>query len=187
MSGRWLLLVLAVVLLMLAARLKTDRPEPPVQPAVQPAGERADWLAHDTTPRDDAPARVSRPALETALRDPFRAIAAALPVTHGPQPPSIAAVAAPALPPAPPPSVPPLPPAPPAPGLAFAGRMVTPDGRTVVMASLGNDTLTLRTGQQLPNGFRVDAIDADEVLLSHPALAQPARLAIPPAPRLQTR
>ncbi len=65
--------------------------------------------------------------------------------------------------------------------------MVTPDGGILVMASLGNDTLTLRTGQLLPNGFRVDAIDADAVLLSHPALAQPARLAIPAPPRVQTR
>ncbi len=193
MTGRWFVLVLALVLLALAARLKTGRPESsvptPVQPAGQPAEARADSPAvPNATARDDTNGNMWRPVLEAALRDPFGAIAATLPIAHGPR--ALSAGSGPALPttpPEPPASPAPAPSAPPTPGLTFAGRMVTPDGAILVIASLGKDTLTLRTGQLLPNGFRVDAIDADAVLLSHPALAQPARLAIPPAPRVQTR
>lgn len=177
MSGRKFVLVVMAVLSILAARFSTTRgdersiaagaPQAPAI-AIAPVSGTAAW-----------PVALARNPLEPALRDPFASPRPLAPLRATVQaPPPVLQTAAPS----PPAAAPPL-----EPGLAFTGRMVTPDGRTVIIASLGADTLTLRPGQQLPNGFRVDAIATDAVLLSHPALAQPARLAIPPAPSLPTR
>jgi hypothetical protein len=183
MSGRTLMVILAAVLLILAIRLyaasgvETLRLAP-ASPPLRDTRFHSDAAAAVTLPMAH-----SRAELEPPVRDPFatpRAIAPAIALAASPMP-------MPMPMPMPSPAISPTPPAAPEPGLTFAGRMVTPDGATLVLASLGNDTFTLRTGQQLANGYRVDAIDAESVLLSHPALNQPARLAIPPAPRLQTR
>jgi hypothetical protein len=129
-----------------------------------------------TTATAEILSEINRPAIESAKRDPFMAVQA-IPA----QPPASVQKMT-ALPPPPEPA-----PAPPPVGLTFVGRLVGPEGDLSIMANNGNETLTLRPGQALPNGYRVDAVNDQAVLLSYPPLNTTARLDLPSAPQWETR
>ena len=127
---------------------------------------------------------LARPALEPALRDPFRA-----------EPPPMMVAKAEAAPPAPPPPPPApelaaLPPAPapvPSLGLSFLGRLHGADGLLLVLATDGSATWSLAPGLELPGGFRVEEVAPEAVHFSHPASGTTARLELPPAPSFELR
>jgi len=130
--------------------------------------------------RDEADFGVStlpsfRPALQPALRDPFVLVRPPAP----PAPPPVAVKE--------PPPPPPAPPAPPPLNLQFAGRMTGPDGALVVFAAQGPESLALRAGVVLPNGYRVDKVTPDLVHLTHTGLNVPAEFPLPPAPAFEIR
>jgi hypothetical protein len=72
-------------------------------------------------------------------------------------------------------------------GLRYAGRMTTPEGQQVVYVALGDTSLTLAIGQNLPNGYRVDAITPSAVEFTYPPLNTTARLELPEPPRYEIR
>jgi hypothetical protein len=115
-----------------------------------------------------------RPMLEPAGRDPFAPPAP-------PAPPPIAAASK-----ATPPSPPPAPQAPPL-NLAFAGTMVDPDGKRIVFAAIGAETVTLTAGLVLPNGYQVQSIGGTQVELVFPPLGTRATMNIPAAPSFEVR
>jgi hypothetical protein len=125
-------------------------------------------------PRTTLPQTLSRPLLEAASRDAFAAWPA----------PVAAQVMLPPVAPAPPP---PPPPAPPPLNLRYAGRMTGPDGATQVFVLSGETSLTATIGQMLPNGYRVEAITARAIELSHPSLNSTARLDLPEPPQHEIR
>lgn len=113
--------------------------------------------------------------LEAAVRDPF------VPYT----PP------APAEPPVPPepqrhkPAAPepvaePTPTAPPM-DYRFLGRMLTPEGRTITLLTRGESTIEVQPGQQLEDGYRVEAVSAQAIRLVYPSLGTVVDVNIPPA------
>ena len=142
--------------------------QPPAEPIATPAVARS----------------LPRPALEPALRDPFR-----------PEPPPMMLAKAEAAPPAPPPPPPApelaaLPPAPapvPSLGLSFLGRLHGADGLLLVLATDGSATWSLASGLELPGGFRVEEVAPEAVHFSHPASGTTARLELPPAPSFELR
>jgi hypothetical protein len=117
----------------------------------------------------------TRPMLEPARRDPFAlAPAAKVVVKTPPPPPSVAAVVAVE------PSAPPL-------NLSFAGRITNPEGKQTIYVRFGETGMAIEKGTILPNGYRVENITEDSIELNYLALNTTARLAIPPAPRYETR
>ncbi len=133
------------------------------------------------TPRPvEAPGAWSRPVLDPAERDPF---GMAMPK------PAVVAVQAPVAAPAQvvaPPITPPAPTPPPV-NMSFAGRMTAPDGSQIVYVAFGDISLAITTGQDLPNGYRVEAITARSVELRYPPLNSTARLDLPEPPKYETR
>lgn len=117
-----------------------------------------------------------RPVLEAAVRDPFAPVAIQEVVVK----PSLPAVSAAVV------AVPPAPAAPPL-NLQFSGRMIGPDGKLVVFASMGNETMSLLPGTMLPNGYVVQQIDEHSVELVYPPLQTTARLDLPPPPSFEVR
>jgi hypothetical protein len=170
MRGRYLLLIVAVVAVTLYLRLRGGTPARSEERSALPPST----VALATSAALEIHAEWDRPLLEPAARDPFA------PEAPQPQQPASTPAAVVTPPPPPPPAPPPL-------GLTFVGRMVAPDGTASIMASNGSDTLTLRSGLTLPNGYRVEAIDEQAVHLSYPGLHATARLDLPPTPRYQTR
>lgn len=174
MRGRYVLAVLLFLAVALYARIR-GAPSPAPGPTHAGSTVRVPAAATAAAPR--LPTALDRPLLQPALRDPF----AAAPT----------AVALPAAPPAPSPlALPPVLPAapvPPAHGLSVAGRMVAPDGSTVVLVLSAEGSLLLRTGQVLANGYQVESIDAQAVHLRYPPLGTQARLELPAPPRFETR
>jgi hypothetical protein len=113
--------------------------------------------------------------LKSAIRDPFSAQAAPLPA------PTVPVVAAPAL-------AAPITPREPVPSLSFAGRMQTPDGRTVVLARWADGTpVSLEEGKDLGNGYRVERMTEQSVDLLNPQTQAMVQLALPPAPPFEIR
>jgi hypothetical protein len=137
----------------------------------QPSGSNQ-WLA--VLP---LPVTLTRPKLEVAVRDPFvlkpRPLAAQVPTQPAPPPIAVQAV----LPQ--PPVAPPL-------NLTFAGRMTAPDGSQILYVANGASTQSIAVGQDLPNGYRVDAITAQAVEFSYP-LQTNARLDLPAPPKFEIR
>lgn len=121
------------------------------------------------------PPNLERAPLESASSDPFAARQAV--PTPAPVAPPVAPVTV--APPAPP-AIPPL-------NLRFAGRMTGPDGATQVFVLFGETGLTASIGQTLPNGYRVEAITARAIELSHPGLNSTARLDLPEPPQHEIR
>ena len=121
--------------------------------------------------------QLNRPMLELSEVDPFAP--APKPIDRVkpalPPPMTVAVIAEP-----PPPEPPPL-------NLLYAGRMTTPDGSFVVYATMGDTSMALTPGLDLPNGYRVTKITARAVELSYPALNRTTRLEIPPAQKYETR
>jgi hypothetical protein len=124
-----------------------------------------------STPENDP----GRPALAPFSRDPF-----VIQVAPPPAPPPAMVVApvmaAPIVYQEPPPS------------LSFGGRMLTPDGRAVVLARWADGTpVTLEEGKDLGNGFRVERMTEHSVDLLNPQTQAMVQLVLPPAPRFETR
>ena len=87
-------------------------------------------------------------------------------------------------PPAPPPSPPPPPPPPPPPSppqmnWRALGSMVTPDGRQLVWLAKGSEELTVKPGTTLDDGYVVQSIDDQAVVLLYPSLGTTTRIPLP--------
>ena len=122
------------------------------------------------------PTEIRRTPLDPASGDPFALLPApSPPVAKAAPPPAAVAIASPVAP-----TPPPL-------NLRFAGRVVSPDGTTIIYAAFGETSLQLRTGQFLPNGYRIDAITDRAVELSFPSMGTTARLDLPDPPKYETR
>jgi hypothetical protein len=66
-------------------------------------------------------------------------------------------------------AAPPPPPAPPPPNdYRFAGRLIGPDGTHQILLGRGDAIVTISKGMTLDNGYRVESISADAVLLAYP-------------------
>jgi len=114
------------------------------------------------------PSRLPDRDLEAGQRDIFT------PVTAPPPPP------APAPPPAPPPPPPP-PPSPPQMNWRALGSMVTPEGQRLVWLAKGNDEITVKPGTTLDDGYVVQSIDDQAVVLLYPSIGTTVRLDLPRA------
>lgn len=176
MRGRYVLAVLLFLAAALYARIRSA-PSPAPGPGQASGAVRAQAVATASAPR--LPTALERPLLQPALRDPFSAVptVAALPAAPPPPPPPLSL----------PPILPTAAPMPPAHGLSVAGRMVAPDGSTVVLVLSAEGSLLLRSGQVLASGYRVESIDTQAVHLSYPPLGTQARLELPAPPRFETR
>jgi hypothetical protein len=118
---------------------------------------------------------LTRADLKRATRDPFSVQAAPLPAPTAP------VVAAPAL-------AAPITPREPVPSLSFAGRMQTPDGRTLVLGRWADGTpVSLEEGKDLGNGYRVERMSEQSVDLLNPQTQAMVQLALPPAPPFEIR
>lgn len=111
--------------------------------------------------------------LELARRDPFVPVVAAAPVVAVVPPPK--SVITPEPPVAAPPAVPPL-------TLRYLGRMVTPDGRPMVLLARGDAAVSVQAGMVLDEGYRVLRINAEAVRLVYPPTGAEVDIPIPPAP-----
>ena len=109
--------------------------------------------------------------LEPALRDIFMAVPVA---------PAAPVVKAPPAPPAPVAVV--VAPQAPAVQWRFLGRMQSPDGKTLVYLGRGENAITVAAGDKLDDGYMVEAIQKDAVVLLFPSLDQRARIQIAPPP-----
>lgn len=111
--------------------------------------------------------------LEPARRDPFSSVA----------PPAPAVAAAPVSQPlASPPPVAPVPLTAPPLTLRYLGRLVTPDGRPMVLLARGDTAISVQPGMMLDEGYRVQHITAEAVRLLYPPTGAEVDLPIPPAP-----
>ncbi len=132
--------------------------------------------ANPTTP-SDATVGV-RAMLKPAARDPFLLPTPVPVVVQAPAP-----VFAP-----PPVQAAPVMPSEPVLQLSFTGRMQTPDGRHLVLAQWSDGRpVTLEQGKVLPNGYRVERMNANLVELLNPQTQAVVQLPLPPAPRFETR
>lgn len=111
--------------------------------------------------------------IEPARRDPF--------VAMPPAPAVVAAAPRPTPQPAPPPIAPAVPTAPPL-TLRYLGRMVTPDGRPMVLLARGDTAVTVQAGMMLDEGYRVLRISPEAVRLVYPPTGGEVDIPIPPAP-----
>ncbi|QHE86657.1 hypothetical protein [Hydrogenophaga sp. BPS33] len=117
-----------------------------------------------------------RAALTLAPRDPFQ-----LPVPLPRSAPPAVVVAAPVV-------VAPIVPHEPTPSLRFAGRMLAPDGRTVVLAQWADGTpARLEAGKDVGKGFRVERMSKQSVTLLNPQTQGMVQLSLPAMPRFETR
>lgn len=92
-------------------------------------------------------------------------------------------VTAPSPPPPPPPAAPPPPPppppAPPPMNWRAVGAIVAPDGQRLVWLAKGNDEITIQTGTTLDDGYVVQSIDDQAVVLLYPPIGTTVRLDLP--------
>jgi hypothetical protein len=135
------------------------------------------WRAAAATAAPDAatlaasaplPSRLPDRDLEAGQRDIFT------PVTAPPPPP----------PPAPPPARPPPPAPPPSPpqmNWRALGSMVTPEGQRLVWLAKGSDEITVKPGTTLDDGYVVQSIDDQAVVLLYPSIGTTIRLDLPHA------
>ncbi len=177
-SGRMKWLLIAAVGLLLL-NVFSDPAPGVVAPTSRDAQKPAETNSRATGPgvamalqRDGA-----RPMLEPARRDPFAPAPPPAPVVVKAAPPPTVPVAAPT------PAAPTAPPL----NIAFAGRIVGPDGKQVIYVSFAETSLPIEQGTILPNGYRVENISAESIEFNFLALNTSARLAIPPTPRYETR
>lgn len=131
------------------------------------------WRAAAATAAPDAaaaplPSRLPDRDLEAGRRDIFT------PVTAPPPP----------LPPAPPPVSPPPPapqPSPPQMNWRALGSMVTPESQRLVWLAKGSDEITVKVGTMLDDGYVVQSIDDQAVVLLYPSIGTTVRLDLPHA------
>jgi hypothetical protein len=57
--------------------------------------------------------------------------------------------------------------------------MVTPAGERIVWLAKGNDEITVKPGTQLEDGYVVQSIDAEGVVLAYPSLGTSVKLSLP--------
>jgi hypothetical protein len=146
----------------------------PASPAPAPSNDPyANWHDAAATPAADAPP--SLPPLPSALpdrdadagrRDIFAPVM--------PPPPSPAPPAPPA-----PPTPPPPPPAPPPMNWRASGSMVTPAGEHIVWLAKGNDEIMVKPGTRLDDGYVVQIVDAEKVVLLYPPIGTTAQIPLP--------
>lgn len=159
-----------------AATLWVGRQAPVVVAAVERAGARTVTAGPRIaeTVAVALPEHLDRFVIEPPGRDPF------IPVLP-PQP---------KPPPAPAPSPgsmvgpPPPPPLPSAPAVRarFLGRMVTPSGDRLVFLAAGDKTVLAQAGDLLEDGYVVDSVTDQAVVLRYPALDVKVTLPLPPLP-----
>lgn len=175
-------------LVLIAALLVWLNLRPPVDVDVVSLSDRSLALTNDSsepissTESTQSPSSIDRPPLEPAANDPFdltlpkpNVAIRSVPTTPAP----VVAMQTPPPPP-PPPAAPPL-------NMTFAGRMTAPDGIQMVYVTYGDTSISLTTGQTLPNGYRVEAITARAVQLSYPPLNTTARIDLPEPPKYEIR
>jgi hypothetical protein len=158
-----------------AAKTVVDARVPTPSGATPSSDPSSNW--RDAVATASAGASVATAPLPSALPD--RDIEAGqrdifTPVTPPPPP------APPPPPPAPPPPPPP-PPAPPQMNWRALGSMMTPDGQRIVWLAKGNDEITVTPGTKLDDGYIVQSIDAESVVLLYPPIGTIARIALPHA------
>jgi hypothetical protein len=141
------------------------------------------------TATSNLPVVLDRPALERPSRNPFAQLQPAISLSSAPTravtdkkpTPVVQTPVTPVIPePAAPPLAPPL-------DLRFAGRMMTPDGRTLVLAQVGETAYFLNPGLVLPNGYQVTGITEQAVQLLYPPLKVTAQLDLPVPPANEIR
>lgn len=118
------------------------------------------------------PARLPDVILEPARRDIFSVPSQA--PAPSPVPAPVMAQLAPITSSAPPP-------APPQMTYRFGGRFETPEGRLLTYLAKGDNVIEVGPGQALEDGWLVEAVSPDTILLVYPALKAQATIAIAPA------
>jgi hypothetical protein len=63
----------------------------------------------------------------------------------------------------------------------FLGRMLSPEGRPITLLARGDVTIEIQPGQQLEDGYRVEAVSAQAIRLAYPPLGTAVDVPIPPA------
>jgi hypothetical protein len=153
--------------------------------AMEPA-DRAGAALHDllaTRTTDPTAQAASAPLprsldawqLEAAARDPF--VPYTPPAPAEPPPPSEPQQHKPVTSepvPEPTPTAPPM-------DYRFLGRMLTPEGRPITLLARGDATIEVQPGQQLEDGYRVEAVSAQAIRLVYPSLGTVVDVNIPPA------
>jgi hypothetical protein len=124
-------------------------------------------------PSSDASAPL--PALPSVL--PERDVAAGQRDIFAPVPPP--PPPSPPPPPAPPPPPPPPPPMAPPMNWRALGSMLTPGGERIVWLAKGSDEITVKPGTQLDDGYVVQSVDKDKVVLLYPSIGTTATIQLP--------
>lgn len=78
---------------------------------------------------------------------------------------------------------PPAPPPPPAQDYRFLGRVTGPDGTQQILLSRGDSVVPISVGTALDNGYVVESIHDDSVVLVHPASGGKAVVSLAAAPQ----
>jgi hypothetical protein len=153
-----------------------DVATPPAVPAVdrsQPYGSRPTERSASDALRTNGPLPASLPAwsIDVARRDPF-AVYSPTPSPAPAEPPPVKKPQRP-LPPAEPR------PAAPAVTYRFLGRMLTPDGQMITLLGRDEQSIEIKSGQMLDDGYKVEAITDQAVRLVYPPLGTVVEVAIP--------
>lgn len=159
-----------------AVTLWLGRQAPVLVAAVERNGARAELSAPQARAVAMAalPGRLERPDIEPVRRDPFVPV---LPPQPKPAPVPVPPPAQMAGPPPPPPL-----PSAPAVRARFLGRMVTPAGDMLVFLSAGDKTVLAQAGDVMDDGYVVDSVTDQAVVLRYPALDVKVTLPLPPLP-----
>lgn len=137
---------------------------------VEPPSESGGVYRMQSTGHDrlTLPVRLERDVMEPAKRDPFAPAAAPAPALAEVKP---FVLVGPDLPPPPPP--------PPALSYRYLGQMRTPGGERLVYLSKGVDTTPIAVGTRLDEGYVVEGISSEAILLRYPPLDTKAMIPIP--------
>lgn len=125
------------------------------------------------------PSQLDRPMLELTDKDPF--------VPEVPKPVAIKPPPAPPIMPAQVAAVAPTQPEPPPLNMVYAGRMTTPEGKEVVYMAMGDASVAIEKGMELPNGYRVTSITERQVEFFYPPLNRTQRIDLPTPNKYETR
>jgi len=133
-----------------------DQAMHPADPTPQAAGRAGplprEWPQADWLSLKGNPFGPATPQAPAAVAPPSQPASAALP-TEPPKPPEL--------------------------NLRFLGRFVQPDGQVLVYLARGNQSLLVRAGDRLDEGYLVESIDTQAVVLSHPLERAPRVLPLP--------
>ena len=59
------------------------------------------------------------------------------------------------------------------------GSMLTPAGERIVWLAKGSDEITVKPGAQLDDGYVVQSVDENQVVLLYPSIGTTARIQLP--------